>query len=158
MEQLLAERISYSVIYDALICFCCKLFSNNYDIPLELNGYSNLKNVQRALSVHEKSNEHRICYMKYANLKDKLKQKLTGVKKCYIMISKMNRAGGKKFSRFLDCILFLARRNLAFRGSSDQIGNENNGNFVGLVELLGKDGPLIADHIDQARRHKHIHY
>ena len=121
----------YSLINDALICFCCKLFCNNHDSPFESNGYSDWKNVQRALSFHEKSNEHRICYMKWANLKDKLKHKLTGIDKMLHKEFENEKNRWKKFlKRFLDCFLFLARRNLAFRGSSDQIGNENNGNFL----------------------------
>ena len=39
---------------------------------------------------------------------------------------------------------FLAERNLPFRGENDAIGGNNskNGNFLGLIELLGKFHPV----------------
>ena len=38
--------------------------------------------------------------------------------------------------RLLAIIQFLASRNLALRGSSDKLFHSDNGNFLGIVELL----------------------
>jgi hypothetical protein len=40
--------------------------------------------------------------------------------------------------RLLDITLYLSGRGLALRGSSDRLFTAQNGNFLGLVELLGK--------------------
>ena len=49
--------------------------------------------------------------------------------------------------RFLNVILFLSERGLAFFGSSQRIGDCENGNFLGIIELLSKYDPLLAEHV-----------
>ncbi|XP_065681425.1 uncharacterized protein LOC101241746 [Hydra vulgaris] len=50
-------------------------------------------------------------------------------------------------------------RNLAFRGSEEQIGNPHNGNFLGVIELLGKFDPVMQDHIQKIiNKDIHDHY
>ena len=44
---------------------------------------------------------------------------------------------------------FLGERGLALRGSSHIIGNSDNGNFLGIMELIGKFDPFLADHISR---------
>jgi hypothetical protein len=53
--------------------------------------------------------------------------------------------------RFLDTILFLCERGLAFRGSSLKIGDANNGLFLGTLELLSKYDSLLAEHLDRVK-------
>ena len=40
--------------------------------------------------------------------------------------------------RLIDIVIFLAERNLAFRGSNKTLGSPHNGNFLGLLEQLAK--------------------
>ena len=49
--------------------------------------------------------------------------------------------------RLIDVTLFLGERGLAFRGSSQRIGNSNNGNFLGLIELLSHWHPILKEHL-----------
>lgn len=47
----------------------------------------------------------------------------------------------------LDITMFLVSRNLPFRGSSSMlIGDPDNGNFLGLIELLAKYGPFLREY------------
>ena len=46
--------------------------------------------------------------------------------------------------RLIDITLFLAERNLAFRGSNEVLGSTTNGNFLGLFELMAKYDPVLA--------------
>ena len=57
----------------------------------------------------------------------------------------------KILHRILDIILFLSERGLSFRGSSERIGEANNGNFLGMVELLAKYDSFLNDHISNVR-------
>ena len=51
---------------------------------------------------------------------------------------------------------FLAERNLGFRGAEENVGNESvhNGNFLGLVELLGKFDPFLDTHLRKIKSHE----
>ena len=66
--------------------------------------------------------------------------------------------------RLLDVTLFLAERGLAFRGSSCLVGDPSNGNFLGLLELLGRYDPLLAEHLakvkdsQKEKRRMQVHY
>ena len=49
-------------------------------------------------------------------------------------------------------ILFLSERGPSFRGSSERIGEANNGNLLGMVELLlAKYDSFLNDHISNVR-------
>ena len=58
------------------------------------------------------------------------------------------------FKALLGVTLFLAERNLAFRGSSSTIGEIDNGNFLGLLELLSSYHPIIKQHLDDVKEHQ----
>lgn len=52
--------------------------------------------------------------------------------------------------KVVSIIRFLAERGLAFRGDNEIIGSPNNGYYLGLLKLISKYDPFIAQHI-----HKH---
>lgn len=65
------------------------------------------------------------------------------------------------FKRLVAIVQFLAERNLAFRGTKENVGDESvhNGNFLGLVELLGKFDPVLDTHLRKIKTHEiHNHY
>ncbi|XP_032895465.1 uncharacterized protein LOC116985118 [Amblyraja radiata] len=65
------------------------------------------------------------------------------------------------FKRLVAIVQFLAERNLAFRGTKENVGNESvhNGNFLGLVGLLGKFDPVLDTHLRKIKTHEiHNHY
>ena len=49
--------------------------------------------------------------------------------------------------RIIEVVKFLAECGLAFCGSDEKIGSHNNGNYLGLLELLAKFDPFMAEHI-----------
>lgn len=51
---------------------------------------------------------------------------------------------------------FLAERNLAFRGTEENIGNKcvHNGNILGIVELFGEFDPVLDTHLQKIKTHK----
>jgi len=54
---------------------------------------------------------------------------------------------------------YLSERNLAFRGKSDTLFTSNNGNFLGLIEMLEKFDPIIIEHICRIQsKETHDHY
>jgi len=52
----------------------------------------------------------------------------------------------------LDVTLFLASRGLPFQGDSTKIGDVNNGNFVGILELLGHYDEITRKFIQSPKK------
>ncbi|KAK4884273.1 hypothetical protein RN001_000544 [Aquatica leii] len=49
--------------------------------------------------------------------------------------------------QLVEITLYLAENNIAFRGSSSKVFTKNNGNFLGLVQLLGKFDAVLLEHL-----------
>ena len=52
--------------------------------------------------------------------------------------------------RIIDVTLFLAECGVVFKGSSQRIGNSNNGNVLGLIELLSNRDAIPKEHVLKA--------
>jgi len=57
----------------------------------------------------------------------------------------------------LEAIIFLAKNNLAFRGSSSNLMDRNCGNFLSLIKLLSNYSPHLATHVERMKK-KSISY
>ena len=63
------------------------------------------------------------------------------------------------FQRLLAIVQFLAEHNMAFRGSSDKLHEPQNGNFLGLVQLIAKFDPVMQEHLRRMNDSEiHDHY
>lgn len=59
----------------------------------------------------------------------------------------------------LTIIMFLGEQCLAFRGSSDVLFQQNNGNFLKTVEFLAKFDNIMAEHLRKITNSEtHVHY
>ena len=58
------------------------------------------------------------------------------------------------WKRLINIVIFLAKRNLAFRGSNETLGSSHNGNFSGLFKLLTKRDPVLNKSQNWIIRHK----
>lgn len=52
------------------------------------------------------------------------------------------------FKRVISVIKFLASRGLPFRGNKEVFGVNNNGNYLGILELISEQDPFIRNHIE----------
>lgn len=118
-----------------VFCYVCKLFSKDHDNVFVKNGFSNWKKADETIFNHENSKEHNRCTVDWINFI----QKNAHVDKD--MINKMQseiKYWTEVLKRILVIIRFLSKRSLSFRGTNEVIGSSNNGNYLGVLELIGE--------------------
>ncbi|XP_067132434.1 zinc finger MYM-type protein 1-like [Centruroides vittatus] len=148
--------IIYSESEDRIICFYCRLFSMGAAIALAIVGFNNWPNIYNRLATHEKSKNHLVAMLKCTGLQKRLsaEQTINNVQQKLLNQEKVRLYN--KFERLFSVVQFLAERNIAFRGSIENLSDARNGIFLGILELLGKFDPVMQDHIQRIAT-KQIH-
>ncbi|XP_050878760.1 uncharacterized protein LOC127082569 [Lathyrus oleraceus] len=131
------DRLVYSKELDRVFCFCCKVFKNGIaGGQLANEGYSDWY-------------EYRKRLQKFQTI-DKTTQRL---------IEKEKDHWKNVLKRVISIVKFLAKHNLAFRGSKEKLYEDSNGNFLGLIEMLTEFDPISQEHVRRVTTQKvHIHY
>ena len=107
-------------------------------------GFNDRKNANNLLRRHEESNSHQ------QHLMELLMRKKSGGcvdSQLVSQIEEEQKYCSAILERMMEVVKFLAERGLAFCGSDEKIGSHNNGNYLGLLELLAKFDPFMAEHI-----------
>ena len=109
-------------------------------------GYGHWKHAPRDLARHESSNKHLSYLSTYISKKSK---KVSICKDLEEQKESDRKYWCKVLARVLSVIKFLSSRGLAFRGSSELVGSPQNGNFLGILELLPEYDAFLAEHIQK---------
>ncbi|XP_025406733.1 zinc finger MYM-type protein 1-like [Sipha flava] len=129
--------------------------NNLIDIVIKMGPRNNdWKHMTTILISHEKSPEHFTAYKKWhecelrLNLGRCIDNDLQRVMNTEVQYWK------SILERLISITLYLSKHNLAFRGSSDKLFERNNGNYLGLVELLGKYDNNMKEYLNRITTQK----
>lgn len=149
-EKFNREWLLYSPKNDAIFCFCCKLFGKQ-EIKLVNEGFNDWQHTSENLSRHEKTSTHIENCTNWKNLELNLRRKTTIDKNMQRYYDAEKKRWYQVIVRMISVIQFLAGQSLAFRGCSSRLYEKNNGNFLKLIETIGKFDNIMADHINRVQ-------
>lgn len=146
-ETVLRDWLVYSKSTDSVYCFYCKLFDADSTPFNGETGYKDWQHLSTAIDRHEKSLGHLTCLKNQINLKTVI------LKKTCIDLLHQNEIERERkrwvavLERIINIVQFLARQCLAFRGKNEKLFEENNGNFLKLIECTSNFDNVLAEHI-----------
>lgn len=144
------EFLEYSAVKDKAYCFVCSLFSSPFNKNWGKEGVANWKKMRSTgekklgkLQKHFSSEHHKkaVCdYISFMKKKSYIDVLLS--KEAYKISQERERI--QQFNTeiveiLLDIARTLARQGLAFRGT----GDDKDGNFFQLVQLVGRHNPVL---------------
>ena len=153
------DWLVWSPSAQGLFCFPCCLFKGcEQQLSMLTRPDAGLKDNWRKLydrvKSHQRSSAHLSRYCDRKRLHESLKQH-SGID---MALQKQIEAETAKWREILKCILdvtlFLAEWNLPFRGCSSNIGDPDNGLFLGTLELLSQHNNVLQMHLQEVKTHQ----
>ncbi|XP_066338762.1 uncharacterized protein [Miscanthus floridulus] len=154
------DWLVYSKELDRVFCFSCKLFTKGHRKgQLANEGYNDWIHLGQRLKEHETSADHVLSMTAWYELRNRLQTDQTIDKAAQRQLEKEKDHWRKVLFRIVGIVKFLAKHNLAFRGSNSKLYDDSNGNFLGLVKMLAEFDPVIQEHVRRITNDEtHVHY
>ncbi|KAI4973685.1 hypothetical protein ZWY2020_041466 [Hordeum vulgare] len=141
------DWLVYSKQLDRVFCFACKLFRKSHQKgQLANEGCNDWSHMTNRLKDHETSGDHVLSMTNWYELRSRLEKHQTIDKTAQRQLEKEKDHWRKVLFRIFCIVKFLAKHNLAFRGTNGKLYEDSNGNFLGLVEMLAEFDPIIQEH------------
>ncbi|XP_047129456.2 zinc finger MYM-type protein 1-like [Hydra vulgaris] len=160
-EKINRDWLVWSATSKSFLCFPCSLFGSkqaceagNNSHLLRWNGRinGNWRKLAEKVKGHQNNPHHRDNYIKWKTALESLGNQC-GIDSSLEKLIRNEAARWREILKcILDVILFLALRNLSFRGSSKMIGDDDDGNFLATLELLAKHNKTLQLHLEEVSR------
>ncbi|CAH9109861.1 unnamed protein product, partial [Cuscuta epithymum] len=154
------DWLVYSKELDKVFCFCCKIFKKGIGRgQLANEGFADWAHIGERLREHEISMEHVKNMATWYDVRLRFAKNQTIDKMAQAQIEKETDHWKKMLLRIIAVVKFLGKHNLAFRGTNEKLYDNNNGNFLGLIELLAEFDPIVQEHVRRITNNDiHSHY
>jgi len=147
-EKVQRDWLLYSKSTNKVYCFACKLFGGARAVDTRfVVGYNNWQCLSKTLQHHETSGDHINAYLLWKELASRLRLGKTIDSTLQKAIEAEKAHWRSVLKRVVDCILFLAERNLPLRGKNAKLGDPKNGNFLGILEVIARYDVTLAEHL-----------
>lgn len=162
-EKVKHDWLVWSHVKNAFYCFPCRLFKTstlNCSYLSSPDGYSKDKiwrKLYERLPSHENNKDHIQCFVKWREVETRIKNNNSIDKLVCKQIAHEAQKWRDILTHVLDTILFLGERGLALRGESHIVGEPNNGNFLGILELISHYDPILRQHLEKVKKSQQLH-
>ncbi|XP_058733893.1 uncharacterized protein LOC131605566 [Vicia villosa] len=130
-------------------------FTNNLYTRVLPNG----EKFGERLKEHEIGMEHVHNMATWYELRKRMQNFQTIDKTTQMLIEKEKEHWKNVLKRIISIVKFLAKHNLAFRGSNERLYQNSNGNFLGLIEMLAEFDPIVQEHVRRITDDNvHVHF
>lgn len=151
--------LTYSKQKNRIFCFSCKLFRTGLG-QLETDGFNDWQHTSERLNKHHELSK---LHFKSMDMWNDARKRLTNKNNIIHISEKFFIQKKQKWRNILERIIsiiqYLSEHNMALRGSSDVLFTKNNGNFLGLIELMSRYDPVLMKHVNEVKNKKNnVHY
>ncbi|PWA89171.1 zinc finger MYM-type protein 1 [Artemisia annua] len=114
-------------------------------------GFCDWQHVNIQLKEHETSVEHIRNMLEWNDLCSTLKSNHTIDKVAQELLEKETYRWKHVLVRIIAAVKYFGKKTLSFRGSNEKLGEKNNGNFLGIVDMMAEFDPYIKEHVERIK-------
>ena len=147
--------LEYSEAKDAMFCFYCRLYGSTGGCEQKEFTETGCRDWKHALgedgklSIHCRSKAHLFAAERFAfarSFRPGVDEQLSDANVQRRCREELERQQNRKVAEIIfDCVRFLARQGLAFRGHLEDEESDNKGNFLELITFLARYSPELQN-------------